>query len=90
MSILLPSINDQIATGTGGSFLGRYFLRMANLALEGDGDKPDILHEFGAAIISPPTGINRFVFGERFGPCLQPSSGHLLLHAVRHRSEYGF
>ena len=63
-----PSINDQIATGTGGSFLGEALYRMASLLLEGDGDKPDILREFGAAIISPPTGINRFVFGDRFKP----------------------
>jgi len=63
-----PSINDQIATGTGGSFLGEVLFRMAGLVLEGDGDKPGILREFGAAIISPPTGINRFVFGDRFKP----------------------
>ncbi|NTW76510.1 MAG: DUF3943 domain-containing protein, partial [Syntrophaceae bacterium] len=58
-----PSINDQIATGTGGSFLGEALFRMAGLVLEGDGDKPVILRELGAAVLSPSMGINRLVFG---------------------------
>jgi hypothetical protein len=63
-----PSINDQIATGTGGSFLGEALFRMAGIVLEGDGNKPGIFRELSATILSPPTGINRFVFGERFKP----------------------
>ena len=61
-----PSINDQIASGIGGSFFGEALFRMAGLVLEGHGDKPGLLRELGATVISPPTGINRFVFGDRF------------------------
>ena len=62
-----PSINDQIATTFGGTFLGEPLFRMANLLLESDEDgKPGFWRELAAAIISPPTGFNRLVFGERF------------------------
>jgi hypothetical protein len=63
-----PSVNDQIASGIGGSFFGEALFRMASLVLEGDGEKPGLLRELGATIISPPTGINRFAFGDRFKP----------------------
>ena len=63
-----PSINDQIASGIGGSFFGEALFRMASLVLEGDGGKPGFWQELGAAIISPPTGINRLAFGNRFKP----------------------
>jgi hypothetical protein len=63
-----PSINDQIASGIGGSFFGETLFRMASLVLEGDGEKPGFWRELGATILSPPTGINRFVFGDRFKP----------------------
>ena len=63
-----PSINDQIASGIGGSFFGEALFRMASMVLEGDGEKPGILRELGATILSPPTGINRFAFGDRFKP----------------------
>ena len=59
----LPSRNDQIASGIAGSFLGESLFRMANLVLEqGEGRG----RELAAALISPPTGFNRFAFGERF------------------------
>jgi hypothetical protein len=63
-----PSINDQFASGIGGSFFGEALFRMANLVLEGDGEKPGFWRELGATIISPSTGINRFAFGDRFKP----------------------
>lgn len=63
-----PSINDQFASGTGGSFFGEALFRMASLVLEGDGGKPGFWQELGATIISPPTGINRLAFGNRFKP----------------------
>jgi Domain of unknown function (DUF3943) len=63
-----PSINDQIASGIGGSFFGEALFRMASLVLEGDGEKPGLWRELGATILSPPTGINRFAFGDRFKP----------------------
>jgi len=65
-----PSINDQIASGIGGTFFGEALFRMASLVLEGDGDgsKPGFWREVGATVLSPPTGINRLVFGDRFKP----------------------
>lgn len=61
-----PSINDQIASGIGGTFFGEALYRMAGLVLEGDGGKPGIWRELGATFLSPPTGINRLAFGDRF------------------------
>ncbi|HEY3731723.1 MAG TPA: DUF3943 domain-containing protein [Steroidobacteraceae bacterium] len=64
-----PSINDQIATGIGGNFFGEPLFRMASLLLESGGDgRPGWWRELGAAIISPPTGFNRLVYGDRFTP----------------------
>jgi hypothetical protein len=61
-----PSINDQISTPIGGSFLGEPLFRMASLLLESGGGTPGFWRELGAAVISPPTGFNRLVFGNRF------------------------
>jgi hypothetical protein len=63
-----PSINDQIASGIGGSFFGEALFRMASLLLDGDRGKPGFWRELGAAILSPPTGLNRLAFGDRFKP----------------------
>jgi hypothetical protein len=64
-----PSINDQIATGIGGNFLGEPLFRMASLLLETDSNGgPGFWRELGAALISPPTGFNRLVYGHRFDP----------------------
>jgi hypothetical protein len=62
----LPSINDQITTGTAGAFLGESLFRMASLLLESGGEHPGFWRELGAAAISPPTGFNRLMFGRRF------------------------
>lgn len=59
------SINDHIATGIGGTFLGEALFRMAGMVLEGRGT-PGVGRELGAAVISPSTGFNRLVFGNRF------------------------
>ncbi len=66
--ITSPSINDQLTTGFGGSFLGEPLFRIASLLLEsGDGSsRPGFWREIGAALISPATGFNRVAFGERF------------------------
>lgn len=62
-----PSINDQITTGFGGSFLGEPLFRMASLLLEsGDGGLPGFWRELGAAVMSPSTGFNRLAYGRRF------------------------
>lgn len=63
-----PSINDHVATGIGGTFVGEAAFRMASLLLEGGGEAPGFWRELGAALISPPTGLNRLLFGERFKP----------------------
>jgi hypothetical protein len=66
--ITRPSINDHISTGIGGSFVGEALFRMSSLLLEGGGEKPGFWRELGAAVISPSTGVNRLMFGERFRP----------------------
>ena len=60
-----PSRNDQINTGIGGSFFGEALFRTANLVLEHPGNMPPWAREVTAALISPPTGLNRAAFGER-------------------------
>jgi hypothetical protein len=65
-----PSINDQIASGIGGAFLGEPLFRMASLLSERGGQVPRFWRELGAAAISPPTGFNRLVFGDRFDAVL--------------------
>ena len=79
-----PSINDAITTGQAGSMLGEVLFRMAGLVLEGDGSKPGVWRELGAAALSPPTGFNRLVFGRAAQAGLsEPQSGDLLASAAR-------
>jgi hypothetical protein len=62
-----PSINDQVASGIAGNFLGEPLFRIASLLLEsGDGGDPGVLRKLGAAVISPAMGLNRLVYGNRF------------------------
>ena len=61
-----PSINDQVATGIGGNFLGEPLFRIASLLLESGGGHPGFWRELGATVISPATGFNRFAYGDRF------------------------
>lgn len=62
-----PSINDQVASGIGGLFLGEPLYRMAGLLLEtSPSGSPGMWRELAAAVISPSTGINRLAFGKRF------------------------
>jgi hypothetical protein len=63
-----PSLNDHVATGVGGTFVGEAMFRMASLLLEGGGETPGVWRELGAAVLSPGLGFNRLVFGERFKP----------------------
>jgi hypothetical protein len=60
-----PSLNDEITTTFGGSFLGEALFRMSNLLLEGESN-PGFWRRFGAGLISPSSGFNRLAFGERF------------------------
>ena len=77
-----PSYNDQIASGIAGTFLGEALFRMASLVLEGDGDKPGFWQELGAAILSPPTGVNRLAYGDRFKPVF-PSHNPATFYRLR-------
>ena len=61
----LPSRNDQIASGIGGSFLGEPLFRIANLVLESN-HLPEFWRGLAAAAISPATGFNRLAYGDRF------------------------
>ena len=74
-----PSINDQIASGTGGSFFGEALFRMANLMLEDDrdGSKPGFWHKLGATMLSPAMGFNRLAFGDRFTPLFSSNNPSL-------------
>jgi Domain of unknown function (DUF3943) len=60
----VPSKNDQIASGIGGSFLGEPLFRLAELILR----RPDhrFWRELSALVISPSTGFNRLAYGDRF------------------------
>jgi hypothetical protein len=61
-----PSINDQVTTGIGGTFLGEPLFRMASLLLE-SGDGPSTrTRTLLASFVSPATGFNRLAWGGRF------------------------
>jgi hypothetical protein len=66
-----PSINDQVASGNAGPLIGEPLFRMANLVLEGGDGPPGFWRELGAALVSPPTGLNRLLFGEKYTPILK-------------------
>ena len=61
-----PSLNDQITTSFGGSFLGEALYRMSNYYLETGGEHPSFFRQLGSVVISPSTGFNRIAYGERF------------------------
>jgi len=61
-----PSLNDQITTSFGGSFLGEALFRMANYYLETGDQSPGFFRELGATLIAPSAGFNRIVYGGRF------------------------
>lgn len=63
-----PSRNDQFTTSLAGTFLGESLYRLANLVLEQG--PPGMWRELAAAAISPPTGLNRHLFPDRFGAIL--------------------
>ncbi len=63
-----PAINDQVASGIAGSFLGEALFRMSSLVLEQDYGLPKFWREVASAAVSPSTGFNRLAYGERFSP----------------------
>ena len=62
----LPSRNDQITTGIGGTFLGEPLFRLASRVLERTHHLSGFWRELSAAVISPATGFNRLAYGDRF------------------------
>ena len=61
-----PSINDQVASGIAGSFLGEALFRTANLLIDKSGGEVGVGRGLLVLLLSPPTGVNRAVFGDRF------------------------
>lgn len=61
-----PALNDQLASGIAGTFLGESLFRIANLLV----DRSHSHVGFGRGLLvflaSPPTGANRVLFGKRF------------------------
>ncbi len=67
-----PSINDMVSTGIGGNFLGEPLFRMASLLLESSGtQRPGFWRVLGATAMSPPVGVNRAMFGDKFDGVFQ-------------------
>lgn len=63
-----PSINDQVATGIGGSLLGETLFRMAQRLLETEESRHRFWSHLGGALIAPSAAFNRLAYGERFDP----------------------
>ncbi len=64
-----PRINGQVTTGNAGAIFGEELYRMGSLVLERGsehGEKPAAWRSWCAALISPPTGLNRALFGDRY------------------------
>ena len=61
-----PSKNDQIASGIAGSFLGEPLHRISQVILVKGGENPGFLRALAATLVSPPTAVNRGLFGDRF------------------------
>lgn len=62
-----PSVNDQVASGIGGSYFGEALFRMASLTLE-KSTIPRFWRAVSSTGISPMTSFNRLAFGDRFDP----------------------
>jgi uncharacterized protein DUF3943 len=70
-----PSIDDMVTTGQAGSLLGEALYRISDLVLNDRGDgKRHRWHDYVAAVISPPSVVNRRVFGNRYQPHLPDST----------------
>jgi hypothetical protein len=61
-----PSVNDQVASGVAGSFMGEALFRVAQLLLENARGPASAARERSAAVVSPPSLFNRRVGGRRF------------------------
>jgi hypothetical protein len=61
-----PALNDQLASGIAGAFLGESLFRMANLLVDRSHDHVGFGRGLLVLLASPPTAINRVAFGKRF------------------------
>jgi len=61
-----PALNDQLASGIAGAFLGESLFRMANLLVDKSHDHVGFGRGLLVLLASPPTAINRVTFGKRF------------------------
>lgn len=62
-----PSVNDQIASGIAGSFMGEALFRVAQLVLENARKPVPAARERSAGALSPPTAFNRMLDRQRYG-----------------------
>ena len=76
-----PSLNDQITTTFGGSFLGEALFRMASVILEHASGEPGCWREISATAVSPATGFNRLAFANRFDGIFPSHDPPLFLRA---------
>jgi hypothetical protein len=60
-----PSLNDQISTPFGGSFLGEALFRTSSWIFDRS-EMPRLARRLSAAAVSPATAFNRFVYEDRF------------------------
>jgi hypothetical protein len=68
-----PSVNDQIASGIAGSFLGEPLFRISRLLLKRADHGPGVWRTLASVLVSPATGINHMLVGDPAGP-LAPGS----------------
>jgi len=61
-----PALNDQLASGIAGTFLGESLFRMANLLVDRSHEHVGFGRGLLVFLASPPTGANRMLFGKRF------------------------
>ena len=69
-----PSLNDQIASGVAGSFLGESFFRIANLILENADGEPNVRRRLLSTTVAPWASFSRATSGRRFDGIF-PSNG---------------
>ena len=62
-----PSLNDQVASGVAGSFLGEPLFRISRLLLERADRGPGVWRTLASVLASPPAGLNHLLVGDPAG-----------------------
>lgn len=75
-----PSRNDQIASGIAGPFMGEPLFRLADMLLRSRDGSPGFWRVLGATLISPPSGVNHMLFGDRYQSAAPRSTGAVEVH----------